>query len=139
MHYSPVQTRYARLALLNQNQLLDLRVQDMEEIKSKSIQDIYRIINANRWPAKWCRIRDVITLRDYIILDFAQMSFDGHPLFASMMSCEDQIYGTLDCALKKYALLSSFEELNAYQRHKRVAIIDETIRRYQIVKFLENT
>jgi hypothetical protein len=81
------------------------------------------------------RVRDVTTLRDYLVLDFPQVGFAMEPRWAEVMGCDDQIPCTMDCTEKKYASLSSFQELTHFARHKKSAIMGEILHAYRMSKF----
>ena len=100
-----------------------------QNIKAKSIGQIYSEISA-----KWFRVRDITTLRDYIVLEFTQMSVMSDPRYASVVCCEDQMYGTLDCTDRRFALLSSPDELVSYRRYKKSAMTTEIFQAYNLLK-----
>lgn len=96
------------------------------EIKPKSIGQIYK-----ETGAKWFRVRDITTLRDYLILEFTQVGLmNNDPRWADTISCDDRIPCSRDCREKKYALLSGPDELAYYRRHKKSAVQAQIMHSY---------
>lgn len=106
---------------------------DSENVKPRSIGQIHSKIGA-----KWFRVRNVANLRDYLILEFTQIGFVAtDPRWANVVCLDDQIYGTLDCTERKYALLSSLDELAMYRRHKKAAVTSSLFDSYNRNKDLD--
>ncbi len=85
--------------------------------------------------SKQFRIRDVKTLKDYLVLDFIQTYDVVNQVYADVMCCDNQKYQTLDCSDRKYFLLSSREEMSFYKRYKRSALVNFVIQSYKETKY----
>ena len=101
----------------------------MEKVKPRSITQIYKSCYA-----KWFRVRNVVTLLDYLILEFVQIGFAQDPRLADVVCLDDQIYGVIDCTEKKYAMLSDADELAMFRRHKRSAVTTQMLNSYNLMK-----
>jgi hypothetical protein len=108
-----------------------LLVRTMQNIKPKSIGQI-----RNEVSAKWFRVRDVTTLRDYLVLEFTHVGIANDPRWADVVCCDDNVYGSIDCTLRKYALLSSDEELASFRRHKKNAVASQIVQAYKNSGFI---
>src|ERR1019366_7536808 len=99
----------------------------MENIKPKSLGQI-----RNEVFTKWFRVRDVTILRDYLILEFIHTGITNDPKLVNVVCCDDNVHCTLDCTLRKYALLSSKEEQASFRGHKKDAVISQILQAYKV-------
>ncbi len=91
-----------------------------DRLNPKSIAEIY-----TESFCKWFRVRDITTLRDYLILDFVQ-----NGKHVEVYCCDGHTRNTIDCTLKKYVLLSFREEGITYKRYKKEGVIESMRRAY---------
>lgn len=95
-------------------------------IKPQSISEIYGEVFT-----KWFRVRDITTLRDYLVVNFCQWDMGCRPIWASVMCCDDAINGTVSCSDEKYILLSSSEELSHMRTYTKTPLCKVVLESYK--------